>query len=64
MAIKAVEVFLKHTEECSDETRRLIRQYGSPLQWPGFTFASTSEESKKINAQPISLRSLFRRAAW
>jgi metallo-beta-lactamase family protein len=50
MAIKAVEVFLKHTEEYSDETRRLIAQYGSPLQWPGFTFASTSDESKKINA--------------
>ncbi len=50
MAIKAVEVFLKHEEECSDETCRLIRQYGSPLRWPGFTFALTSEESKKINA--------------
>jgi metallo-beta-lactamase family protein len=50
MAIKAVEVFLKHTEEYSDETRHLIAQYGSPLQWPGFTFASTSDESKKINA--------------
>jgi len=50
MAIKAVEIFLKHTEEYSDETRRLISQYGSPLQWPGFTFASTVEESKKINS--------------
>jgi len=50
MAIKAVEVFLKHEEECSGETCRLIRQYGSPLQWPGFTFALTSDESKKINA--------------
>jgi metallo-beta-lactamase family protein len=49
MAIKAVEVFLKHREECSDETCRLIAQYGSPLQWPGFTFALTAEESKKIN---------------
>lgn len=49
MAIKAVEIFLKHDEEYSDETRDMIRQYGSPLQWPGFTFASTPEESKKIN---------------
>src|SRR5207253_1534537 len=40
MAIKAVEIFLKHTEEYSDETRQLVTQYGSPLQWPGFTFAS------------------------
>jgi metallo-beta-lactamase family protein len=50
MAIKAVEIFLKHDEEYSDETRDMIRRYGSPLQWPGFTFAATSEESKKINA--------------
>jgi metallo-beta-lactamase family protein len=49
MAIKAVEIFLKHDEEYSDDTREMIRRYGSPLQWPGFTFASTPEESKKIN---------------
>ncbi|MGH9545784.1 MAG: MBL fold metallo-hydrolase RNA specificity domain-containing protein [Terriglobales bacterium] len=50
MAIKAVEVFLKYSQECSDEACRLIKQYGSPLQWPGFTFALTPEESKKINS--------------
>jgi metallo-beta-lactamase family protein len=50
MAIKAVEIFLKHDEEYSQETRAMIVQYGSPLAWPGFTFASTPEESKKINA--------------
>ena len=50
MAIKAVEVFMKHSEECTDETCRLIKQYGSPLQWPGFTFALTMEDSKKINS--------------
>ena len=49
MAIKAVEIFLKHDEEYSDETRDMIRKYGSPLTWPGFIFASTPEESKKIN---------------
>ena len=50
MAIRAVEVFLKHDEEYSDDTRSMIKRYGSPLDWPGFTFASTAEESKKINA--------------
>ena len=50
MAIKAVEIFLKHDEEYSDDTRDMIRKYGSPLHWPGFTFASTPEESKRINA--------------
>ncbi len=50
MAIKAVEIFLKHDEEYSVGTRDMIRKYGSPLQWPGFHFALTPEESKKINA--------------
>ena len=50
MAIKAVQIFLKHDEEYSDETRDMIRKYGSPLEWHGFTFASTPEESKKINS--------------
>jgi len=50
MAIKAVEIFLKHTEEYSEETRSLITRYGSPLEWPGYTFALTPEESKKINS--------------
>jgi metallo-beta-lactamase family protein len=49
MAIKAVQIFLEHTEEYSDETKKLIGKYGSPLQWPNFIFASTVEESKKIN---------------
>jgi len=49
MAIKAVEIFLKHTEEYSDATKELISKYGSPLEWQGFTFAQTAEESKKIN---------------
>jgi metallo-beta-lactamase family protein len=49
MAIKAVGIFMKHTEEYTDDTRRLIAEHGSPLDWPGFTFASTAEQSKAIN---------------
>ncbi|HEX8814660.1 MAG TPA: MBL fold metallo-hydrolase [Terriglobales bacterium] len=49
MAIKAVEIFLNHTEEYSDETKALIARYGSPLKWPGFNFVETSEGSKQIN---------------
>ena len=49
MAIKAVEVFLKHTEEYSDATKELIKRFGSPLKWEGFHFAQTVEESKRIN---------------
>jgi metallo-beta-lactamase family protein len=49
MAIQAVKIFLKHTEEFSEETKRLIAKYGSPLQWDNFNFAVTAAESKKIN---------------
>jgi metallo-beta-lactamase family protein len=49
MAIKAVEIFLKHSEEYTDTAKQLIGRYGSPLEWPGFHFAQTAEESKKIN---------------
>src|SRR4051794_9813844 len=49
MAIKAVEIYLKHTEDYSSQAKQLIGKYGSPLHWEGFTFASTSQESKKIN---------------
>jgi metallo-beta-lactamase family protein len=49
MAIQAVQVFLKHTEEFSSGTKELISRYGSPLNWEGFHFCSTQQESKKIN---------------
>jgi metallo-beta-lactamase family protein len=49
MAIKAVNIFLKHTDEFTEGTKSLIAKFGSPLQWPGFTFASDVNESKKIN---------------
>ena len=49
MGIKAVEIFLKYSGEFNDEARELIRKHGSPLQWPGFTFAASQEESRKIN---------------
>jgi metallo-beta-lactamase family protein len=49
MAIGAVEVFLKHTEEYSEDTRALVARWGSPLTWQGFNFDSTTEQSKKVN---------------
>ncbi|MGA7560480.1 MAG: MBL fold metallo-hydrolase [Terriglobales bacterium] len=49
MAIRAVEVFLKHSEEYTPRASDLIKKYGSPVEWPGFTFALTAEQSKKIN---------------
>ncbi len=49
MAIHAVEIFLKHREEFGEDTRQMIARYGSPLEWPGFFFDTTPEQSKKIN---------------
>ena len=49
MAIKAVEIFIKHSEDYTVQAADLIKKYGSPMTWPGYTFAETSEESKKIN---------------
>ncbi|MBZ5613188.1 MAG: MBL fold metallo-hydrolase [Acidobacteriia bacterium] len=49
MAIKAIEIFIKHSEEYTPQAADLIRKYGSPVDWPGFTFALTAEQSKKIN---------------
>jgi metallo-beta-lactamase family protein len=50
MAIKAVDIFLKHSEEYTQQAADLIKKYGSPLTWPGLTFAVTAEQSKLINA--------------
>ncbi|MGI9103772.1 MAG: MBL fold metallo-hydrolase RNA specificity domain-containing protein [Terriglobales bacterium] len=49
MAIQAVNIFLKHSEEFSEETKQLITRYGSPLTWDGFYFDTTPADSKKIN---------------
>ena len=49
MAIKAVQIFLKYTEEFTPQTKALIEKYGSPLEWPNFHFDVTMQDSKKIN---------------
>ncbi|HZR27479.1 MAG TPA: MBL fold metallo-hydrolase [Terriglobales bacterium] len=49
MAIQAVNIYLKHTEEFSEEAKTLIAKYGSPLTWHNFFFDTKVEDSKKIN---------------
>jgi len=49
MAIKAVQIFLKYADQFSPDTEALIKQYGSPLEWPNFYFDLTPDDSKKIN---------------
>lgn len=49
LAIQAVEAFLKYSEEFTPQTKELIARFGSPLEWQGFHFDRTVEESKKLN---------------
>jgi metallo-beta-lactamase family protein len=49
MAIKAIEIFMKYTNEYTAQAADLIKKYGSPTSWAGFTFAEIREQSKKIN---------------
>ncbi|MGC2110401.1 MAG: MBL fold metallo-hydrolase [Candidatus Korobacteraceae bacterium] len=49
MAIKAVQIFLKYSEEFTPHTKALIEKYGSPLDWSNFYFDVTQDDSKKIN---------------
>src|SRR5438477_4975687 len=49
MAVQAVEIALKHTEDYTESTKQLIAKYGSPLTWDGFFFDTKVEDSKKIN---------------
>jgi len=49
MAISAIQVFLKHSEEYTPQTRGLIARYGSPLQWDSFFFDQKQEDSRKLN---------------
>jgi metallo-beta-lactamase family protein len=49
MAIEAIQIFLKHSEEYTTETRDQIARYGSPLKWNGFFFDQKQEDSRKLN---------------
>lgn len=49
MAIKAVDIFLKHQEEFTPETCAMVKKFGSPLDWPNFHFDLTADQSKKVN---------------
>jgi metallo-beta-lactamase family protein len=55
MAIEAIEIFLKHSEEYTPDTRQLIARYGSPLQWNGFFFDQKQEDSRKLNDAPYPM---------
>jgi len=49
MAISAIQVFLKHSEDYTPRTRDLIARFGSPLEWAGFHFDQKQEDSRKLN---------------
>ena len=53
MAIKAVQIFLKHSEEFTPETKALIAKYGSPLDWSNFYFDHTRTIPRRSTSRGI-----------
>ncbi len=50
MAIEAVKIFLRYSEEFTGETKELVKRHGSPLGWPQVYFDKTVEQSKAAGA--------------
>ena len=50
MAIEAVKIFLRHSQEFDEPARALIERHGSPLRWPQVFFDKTVQESKRLSA--------------
>lgn len=50
MAIEAVRIFMRYSEEFSGETKELVKKHGSPLGWPQVYFDKTVEQSKAAGA--------------
>jgi metallo-beta-lactamase family protein len=51
LAIRATEIFRRHTDYLDEETRQLINQGEDPLYLPQMRFTPTTEESMDINHQ-------------
>ena len=47
MAIEAVKIFMRYSEDFDEETRALVKREGSPLDWPQVYFDKTVEQSKQ-----------------
>lgn len=52
MAVNATEVFQKNSQVFDDETKEYIMKGDDPLKFKGLSFASTTEESQRINMDP------------
>ncbi|MBI3667742.1 MAG: MBL fold metallo-hydrolase [Acidobacteria bacterium] len=50
MAIEAVKIFMRYSEEFDEETKAMVKRLGSPLNWPQVHFDKTVEESKQASS--------------
>ncbi len=50
MAVEAVNIFVRHSEEHEADTKALVAKYGDPERWPGVTFCKTRDESVAVNS--------------
>ncbi len=64
MAIKAVQIFLKYTEEFTPQTKALIEKYGSPLDVAEFLLRCHASRTPRRSTSRSIRRSSCRRAAW
>ena len=64
MAIKAVEIFLKHTEEFTPETKALIQKYGSPLELAELSLRCHAGRVEEDQRFQVSRASSSPPAAW
>ncbi len=51
MALAAIEIFLRHTDEFNPATRDLIRRFGQPQNWDHVFFDHSPTASRAINNQ-------------
>ena len=64
MAIKAVQIFLKHSEEFTPQTKALIEKYGSPLDVAELPFRPHPGRFEEDQPDRVADRSSSRPAAW
>ena len=50
MAIEAVKIFMRYSEDFTDDVKALVKRHGSPLHWPQVFFDKTVEQSKQLSA--------------
>jgi metallo-beta-lactamase family protein len=49
LAVNATEIFIKHPDCFNDDMMKIIKEGGTPLDFPNLHYVRTTEESKRLN---------------